>query len=86
VAFLVPQPDMWLVLHASAGTLIERKAELDLDTAHALTESYRELAAKLPNASLIDTDRELELALSDAVQAVRLVLEQRVVASLVGER
>ena len=86
LAFLVPQPDMWLVLHASAVTLIERKAELDHDTANALAESYRELAARLPHASLINTDRELELTLSDAVQAVRLVLEQRVLASQVGER
>ena len=50
------------------------------------SESYRELAARLPHASLINTDRELELTLSEAVQAVRLVLEQRVLASQVGER
>jgi thymidylate kinase len=86
LAFLVPQPDMWLVLDASAATLIERKAELDYDTASELAESYRELAMRLPHASLISTDKELELTLSDAVRAVRFVLEQRVLASPVGER
>ncbi|MEO8224936.1 MAG: thymidylate kinase-like protein, partial [Gammaproteobacteria bacterium] len=86
LACLVPQPDLWLVLHASAETLIERKGELDHRSANALVRSYRELAARLPQASLIDTDRGLEITLSDAVAAVRLVLERRAIAGLDGAR
>lgn len=85
-AFLVPQPDMWLVLHASPATLIDRKGELDYDTANVLAESYRALCRRLPNASLIDTEQELESALGDVVKTVRLVLEQRVAASGGRER
>ena len=86
LACLAPTPDIWLVLHASAETSIARKAELDYRTANALGDAYRELAARVPQARLIDTDRELDRTLGDAVKAVRLVLEQRVLASGAGER
>ena len=73
----VPQPDLWLVLHASPEQLVARKGEIDLATATRLSAGYAALARRLPNAVLVDTGQTLDRSLADAVSAVRRALENR---------
>ncbi len=75
--FCVPKPDIWLVLDASARTLVQRKHELNMASAEALVNRYRKFAAITPGATLINTDQPLDATLREACDAVQSVLTRR---------
>lgn len=77
IAPLIPKPDLWLVLHASAPELLDRKREVKESTATVLVEAYCALAKTLPYSALIDTSGSLDDALQRTVRVVRCALEER---------
>lgn len=64
---LVPQPDLWLVLHAQPELLVARKGEITLDAARTLARRYDELARQL-GASQVDTSGALDATLATALR------------------
>lgn len=77
IASLIPKPDMWLVLHAPAADLLQRKREVTEGTLCALNDAYRELASRLPHCTVIETTGSLDATLERAVAVVRCALEVR---------
>ncbi|MEE8275328.1 MAG: thymidylate kinase-like protein, partial [Alphaproteobacteria bacterium] len=67
---LVPKPDLTLVLDAPAETLQARKREVPAEETARQREAYRDLAARLDNAVVIDADRPPERVAADAARAV----------------
>lgn len=74
----VPSPNLWLILDAPSDVLVARKGEISLAAATQLTAGYRQLAAELPNARLIETGGGLDETLTHAVAAVYDCLATRV--------
>lgn len=56
----IPEPNLFIVLDAPPEVLRERKREVPFAEVVRQREAYRELASRLPNAILIDTDRPLD--------------------------
>ena len=54
---VVPKPDLIVFLDAPATVIWERKRETTLDETTRQCEAYRAMAAKLPNAKLVDTSQ-----------------------------
>jgi thymidylate kinase len=54
VSHLIPHPDMFLILDASEATIHQRKQELSLEELRRQRIAYRQFAAGLPNAVLLD--------------------------------
>lgn len=65
-AWLVPKPDIWIVLHAPPELLVARKGEITLEAAEHLSRAYADLAVQL-NAHALNTGSGLEETLTAAV-------------------
>lgn len=74
---LIPKPDMWIVLTSTPEELVARKGEISLSAARTLDAAYVELASRLEDSTLIDTNGSLEATLERSVTAVRERLEAR---------
>ncbi|MFQ5958176.1 MAG: dTMP kinase [Alphaproteobacteria bacterium] len=67
---LVPEPDLTLILDAPAETLQARKREVLAEESARQRAAYRDLAARLENAVVIDAGRPPERVAADAAHAV----------------
>jgi len=77
LVWMIPQPDLWLILDAPPETLVARKGEITLQAAQELTIKYRALANTLSNAVLINTGAGLEETLAEVVGVVNNHLATR---------
>jgi serine acetyltransferase/thymidylate kinase len=77
-AYMVPAPDVWLVLDAPAHVLQSRKQEVSAEESEEQRRAYLALAARLDDAVVIDASRNLEEVAADVDQAVIAWLERRV--------
>jgi thymidylate kinase len=55
----IPRPDVFVVLDAPAEVLHGRKSEVSTEETRRQCEAYRRLAARLPNAHVVDAARPL---------------------------
>lgn len=77
LAPFVPKPDLVLVLDASDGTILARKAEVTPQELLRQRNCYRQLAAKIVSAELVETDQEIAQVVSRVSQAVTRLLVRR---------
>ncbi len=66
----VPRPDLFLVLDCDEQSLMERKPELPPAELRRQIAGYRRLAARLPNAVLLDTRRGLPEVTAQAAACI----------------
>jgi thymidylate kinase len=74
---LLPQPDLVFLLDAPPEVLQARKREVTLDETRRQREAYRVLAARLPNAKIIDCTQSVEFVVRDIASHVLEYLERR---------
>src|SRR5262249_21306520 len=77
-ARFVPEPDLWLILDAPAGTLQARKQEVTAPESEEQRRAYLALAARLDDAVLVDASGSAPLVAAEAAQAILGCLENRV--------
>jgi thymidylate kinase len=71
------EPDMVFVLDAPVEVLRQRKVEVTEEESHRQRNRYRQLAAELPNARVLDATQTPDRIVMQAVQAVLELLAQR---------
>ena len=77
-AKFIPQPEtLYLTLDADTEVILSRKQEVAPDELRRQRVAYAELAAKLPNSTLIRTDISLETSISAVTGAVVTFLAKR---------
>jgi len=74
---LLPKPDLVFLLDAPPEVLQARKQEVPLDETRRQREAYRALAARLPNAKIIDCTQPVAAVVRDIAGHVLDYLEQR---------
>lgn len=74
---MVPAPDLWLVLDAPPEILQRRKQEVPLAETARQSEAYRQLAARLHDAHIIDATQPLERVVAAAADAIVACMEHR---------
>jgi serine acetyltransferase/thymidylate kinase len=77
-ARLIPQPDLWIVLDASAQTLQARKQEVTPEESEAQRRAYLALATQVNDAVLVDANQSPTLMAAAAAQAILMRMENRV--------
>ena len=77
VGRMVPAPDLWLVLDAPPQILQRRKQEVPPAETARQSEAYRQLAARLRNAHIIDATQPLERVVAAAADAIVTCMERR---------
>jgi serine acetyltransferase/thymidylate kinase len=77
-ALLVPGPDLWVVLDASAAALQSRKQEVSAEESERQRRAYLALAAQLGDAVVIDASRGPAAVATEVMQAILVWLEIRV--------
>jgi hypothetical protein len=79
-AKLLPRPGtLYLTLDAEPDVILRRKNEVAPDELRRQRGAYRDLAARLPNSTLIRTDEGLEASTSAATRAVLTYMASRFV-------
>ena len=73
----LPQPDLVFVLDAPPELLQARKPEVTLDESRRQRTAYLTLAARLPNARVIDGTQPLDLVVASVVRETLCYLEKR---------
>lgn len=66
----IPRPDLFLILDASEDELLKRKQEVGKDELTRQRKAYRDLAAGLPNAFVLDAGQSPEKLADDASEIV----------------
>lgn len=74
IGYLVPRPDLWILLDASPEVVRNRKQEVTLEESRRQCKAYRELVRNLRNAEIVDVAPCLELV-THTVK--RLILDRR---------
>ena len=75
---LAPWPDaVYLILDAEDDVILNRKNEVAPDELRRQRKAYAELAAKLPNSSVIRTDRGVEASISAIAKVVLTYMANR---------
>ncbi|MBV6396002.1 MAG: Thymidylate kinase [Anaerolineales bacterium] len=77
VGWLIPRPDLFLLLDLPAETARARKPEIPLEEARRLRKNYLNLAKRLPNAHVLDASRPLEEVAAAAEGVILNHLAQR---------
>ena len=73
----LPKPDLVFVLDAPPELLQARKPEVTLEESRRQREAYLKLAARLPNARVIDATQPLELVVASVVRETLCHCEKR---------
>ncbi|MBL8327786.1 MAG: hypothetical protein JNJ71_02970 [Rubrivivax sp.] len=81
-SWLIPQPDLWLILQADAETLVARKGEITLQSARELLGRYGQLAHSLDRAVIVSSQGTVDETCARAVAAVTAHMAQRAQAQL----
>ncbi len=68
--YFIPRPDLFLILDASEDELLKRKQEVGKDELIRQRKAYRDLAAGLPNAFILDSSQNPEKLAGDASEVV----------------
>jgi len=77
VNWIIPQPDLLIILDAPADVLWSRKQEVAFEKLTELRQRYLEIAASSPNAVIIDASQALSKVIADAEARILLELERR---------
>lgn len=73
----LPKPDLVFVLDAPPELFQARKPEVSLDESRRQREAYLSLAARMPNARVIDGTQPLDLVVADIVRETLFCMEKR---------
>jgi serine acetyltransferase/thymidylate kinase len=77
-AHLVPEPDIWIVLEASAAVLKARKQDLSPEELARQRRRNLVFAAQIRDAAVIDAGRSLTAVTTDVAEAILVWLQNRV--------
>jgi thymidylate kinase len=78
--WIVPAPDLVLLLDASGRTMYERKGEYAAETLESGRSQYRKLQAAVPSLVVIDAEQPAEGVLRTAQKLIWEKLRERVAA------
>jgi thymidylate kinase len=74
---VVPKPDLIVFLDAPASIIWERKKETTLEETTRQCESYRAMAAKLPNARIVDTNQDVNKTIEQVTELILAMMAAR---------
>jgi thymidylate kinase len=83
VAWLVPSPDLWIVLDAPPEIIRSRKDEVGIEELAWLRLSYLQLAARLENAHVVDVTVALEEVVDRVAELILDMVSRRTEADRV---
>ena len=67
---LIPKPDLWILLDATAEVLQGRKQEVTFAETQRQRQEYLKLVATLPNAVVADSSQSVDCVVADVNQAI----------------
>lgn len=73
-SFMIPKPDIIFILDGPASVLYERKKELSIEEIERQRNKYVQIANRIKNAHVIDTNRPIDIVVGDVT---RIVLETK---------
>ncbi len=74
---LIPKPDLWIFLDATAEVLQARKQEVSFDETARQRLAYTELARGLNNSVVVDASQPLDKVVSDVNSAILTFMAER---------
>ncbi|WP_019504093.1 hypothetical protein [Pleurocapsa sp. PCC 7319] len=77
VGWLIPQPDLWILLDAPAEVLQARKQEVSFEETARQQEAYVKLVRSLPNGYIVDASRTIEEVESEVESIVLSEMTKR---------
>lgn len=79
--YILPKPDLWIILDLPSEILLKRKQELTYEMAENLRQKYLELQSFLPNCVVISNESELKKTMNTASAFVFNYMNQRISAN-----
>jgi thymidylate kinase len=71
IGYLIPKPDLVIILSASAAVIQSRKQEVSFDETRRQTEAYIGLAKNMKNSIIIDVNKPLKEVVEDVSKAIK---------------
>ena len=78
--YILPKPDLWIILDLPSDVLIKRKRELTYEMAEKLRYPYLNLQKFLQNTIVINNDQELDKSVNEASEFILSYVHQRIKA------
>jgi thymidylate kinase len=78
--FILPQPDLWIILDLPSDILLKRKQELTYEMAEKLRYEYLNLQNLLPNCTVINNEEEIKKTVSNASTVIFKYMQQKITA------
>ena len=76
--YVLPKPDIWIILDLPTEILFKRKQELDYETAEKLRYAYLDLQHLLSNGIVINNDGEIKDTLNTASSFILNYMHERI--------
>ncbi len=77
IHFILPKPDLWIILDLPTEVLLKRKQELNYEMAEKLRTKYLQLRSFLPNSIVINNEQEIENTVEQATLFIMDYLRKR---------
>jgi thymidylate kinase len=78
--YILPKPDLWIILDLPSNVLLQRKKELSYEMAEKLRYEYLNLHGFLPNSIVINNEEEIKNTVNKAFIFILNYMHQKVVA------
>jgi CelD/BcsL family acetyltransferase involved in cellulose biosynthesis/thymidylate kinase len=76
--YLLPKPDLWIILDLPSEVLLKRKQELTYEMAEHLRYKYLNLQKLLPNSIVINNEQEIEKTVNNASAFISNYMDQKI--------
>jgi thymidylate kinase len=76
--YLLPKPDLWIILDLPSEVLLKRKQELTYEMAEHLRYKYLNLQKLLPNCIVINNEQEIEKTVNNASAFIFNYMDQKI--------
>jgi thymidylate kinase len=73
----LPAPDLIFLLDVSPETMLARKQEVSLAELQRQREAFRSVVSRLPNGTILPSERPIESVVSDMAQSILEHLRNR---------
>lgn len=77
--YLIPKPDIWIVLDISSDALLKRKQEITYEMSESLRKGYLDAVAMLPNCIVINTEEALVDCVNKASETILVKMNERTI-------
>ncbi|TPE42980.1 nucleoside/nucleotide kinase family protein [Pontibacter mangrovi] len=77
IHYILPQPDIWIILDLSTEVLMQRKQELTFEMSEKLRQEYLNLQKILPNCMVVSNEKELQKTVDNATAHILYTMRRK---------